>query len=188
MNMNFIVDFVKKLSKRERLVFYGAVLFCSLALFDNMLVKPLIDKFRMYNQDIAAKEAEIKRSLKILAQKDRIEKEMKKYEKLLVGMATEEQGMTSLLKEVEGMANRSSVYLIDIKPSGIKELGIAKKFQVNINYEAQMEQVVEFMHGIESSTKFLTIESFQIGPKSKDSSIARCNMIISKLIIPQNEF
>ena len=81
MNMNFIVDFVKKLSKRERLVFYGAVLFCSLALFDNMLVKPLIDKFRMYNQDIAAKEAEIKRSLQILAQTDRIETDMKTYEK-----------------------------------------------------------------------------------------------------------
>jgi hypothetical protein len=46
-----------------------------------------------------------------------------------------------------------------------------------------MEQVPTFFQGIESSTKLLKIEKYQIQPKTKDSSIARCAVTIYKTVL-----
>ena len=47
-----------------------------------------------------------------------------------------------------------------------------------------MEQLVDFMYNIENSDKLLMIEKYQISPKSKESSVAKCAMSISKIVIP----
>jgi hypothetical protein len=71
-----------------------------------------------------------------------------------------------------------------MKPGAIKTMGELKKYQVNLNCEAQMEQVVNFMYYIENSSKLLTIEKYQMNPKSKESSVVICNLSISKGVIP----
>ena len=47
-----------------------------------------------------------------------------------------------------------------------------------------MEQLTGFMYDIESSSRFLIIEKYQIEPKSKDFSVAECSMTISKIVLP----
>jgi len=176
-----------KLSKRERGILYGAVLFVSFVILDNTIVKPIAEKLHTLSQEIISREAGIKKSIRILAQKNRIEAETEKYRDFLSSSLSVEEGMTLLLKEIEGLANSASVYLVDVKPSTIQDEGLSRRFKVTVNFEAQMEQTSSFMHSLEVSEKFLTVESYQLSPKSKDSSIAKCNMLISKLIIIENE-
>ena len=183
MNFKLIKNFIDKLSPRERLVFYGAVAFVGLAVTDNLMYKPITAKMEALDREITVRESEIRKNVRILLEKDRINSEMEKYGEFLKNMPTEEQGMTSLLKEIEGLSSRSSVYVTDVKPSGIKVSGASKKYQVTLNFEAEMLQVAEFIHVVEDSNKFLTVENFQISPKSKDSSIAKVNMVISKLLV-----
>jgi Tfp pilus assembly protein PilO len=92
--------------------------------------------------------------------------------------------MVSLLKEIESFANKSSVYLVDMKPAGLKPSDSSKKYLISLNCEAQMEQLSDFMYNIENSNKLLTIEKYQISPKSKESSVVRCSMSIAKIIMP----
>jgi hypothetical protein len=76
------------------------------------------------------------------------------------------------------------VYLIDLKPAGLKTTGGSKRYLINLNCEAQMEQVVEFLYNVENSDKLLTVERYQITPKSKESKVAKCNIAISKIAAP----
>jgi pyridoxal/pyridoxine/pyridoxamine kinase len=130
------------------------------------------------------RETAIRRNAHVVIQKDRILSEVAKYNSFLSSAKSEDEEATSFLKEIENLANKSSVYLIDMKPAGVKDLGSSKRYLLNLNCEAQMEQLTDFMYNIENSNKLLAIDKYQISPKSKESSIAKCSISISKIVIP----
>ncbi len=175
---------LERLSKRERLIFYAALIFVSLTLLDRLILSPVFSRMKTLDREMQETETEIRNDLRILSHKDRIGRESKEYSSFFESSTTDEGEMTSILKEVENIASRSSIYLIDLKPAEITESGISRVYKVNLNCEAQMEQLVDFMYNIENSNKLLVIEKYQINPKSKESSIARCRMTISKVAIP----
>ena len=175
--------FLSRLSKREKLVFYGALFFVSMTLLDRLIISPISSKMKSLDKEIKEKEDSIRNSLRMLTQKDRILAARNKYSSFSKTLESEEEEITSLLKEIEGLANKSSVYLIDMKPASSKGSAASKKYLVNLNCEAQMEQLVDFMYNVENSNELLTIEKYQISPKSKSSSVAKCSIYISKMSI-----
>jgi type IV pilus assembly protein PilO len=180
-NLQKFTAFASRLSKREKLIVYFAIFFASLTVLDRFIINPISHKIKSLDNEIKEKELSIQSNSRILAQKDRILAEANKYSSFLSGNLSEEEEITSLLKEIEAFASKSSVYLVDIKPASIKNIGSLKKYFINLNCEAQVEQLAEFMYNIESSNKLLTIERYEISPRSKDSSIAKCSMVISKI-------
>lgn len=176
--------FLSRLSKREKAVFYITMLFVVLVLLDRLIVSPIFSHMRSLDRQIQEAESGISRNMKIVAQKDRIIAESAHYASYFATHATDEEEMTALLKEIENLASKSSAYLVDLKPVGLKSSGTSKKYQVNLNCEAQMEQIAGFMYAIENSNKLLTIERYQISPKAKESSIAKCSLSISKMAAP----
>jgi len=176
-----IVAFISRLSKRERTIAYVVIIFISVAAMDRLIISPVFSKMKSLEGAIADKEANIKKSVRIVSQKDRIAVESAKYSSFLTSALSEEEEMVSLLKELEKIANASSVYLLDMKPVNAQNVGSFKKYAVTLNCEAQMEQLIDFMYNIENSKKMLMIEKFQIGPKAKKSSIARCGLTVYRV-------
>jgi len=172
------------LSKRERLGLNLAVFFVALILLDRGIINPIASKMSSLDKEIQEERADIKKDLRLVAQKDNIHREAGKYDSYAASSKSQEEEMTFVLKEIEGLANKNSVYLIDMKPGGSQETASTKKYFISLNVEAQMEQLTAFMYDVESSSRFLIIEKYQIEPKSKDSSVAKCNMTISKVVLP----
>jgi hypothetical protein len=173
-----------RLSKRERLVLYGAVFFISFAFLDRLILGPILSRIKSLNEDIQDQKTMIKKNLHILAQKDRITKEMNKYTPFLMQAQSQEEEMVFLLKEIEELTNKCSVYVIDIKSAGLAEEGMFKKYLVRLNCEAQMEQLTQLFYELESSNSLLKIEKFDIRPKTAGSSVVRCTTSISKAVLP----
>lgn len=138
----------------------------------------------LYSHEIKATEYDMIKNSKILQQRSRIESEEKKYAKYAVIAQTDEEETATLLKEIERLATRSSVYLNDLKPSGIQEEGLVKKFRVNVSCEGEMEKIILFMHYIEDSHVIMQVTAFDMGPKSTQSKINRCDLLISKIVMP----
>jgi Tfp pilus assembly protein PilO len=175
--------FLAKMSKREKTVFYAATFFISLTVLDRLIISPISDKIRMLDKEIEDKEAAVRKNLRILNYKDRIMADKTKYRGYLHSTKSDEEEMTQVLKEIESLAESSQIYLIDMKPGEVQEMGTSKKYSVNLNCEAQMEQLVTFMYSVEDSKRLLTIEKFQVAPKSKESTLARCRITITKLAL-----
>jgi len=173
-----------RLSKREKLIFYSAIFFISATLLDRTVINPIFSKIRSLDKEIQEKKTGIRKNMLMLSQKDKISSESAKYSTYLSRMKSEDEETTLLLKEIESLADKTAISLIDMKPSGLKSVGPYKKFLLNLNCEAQMEQLIDFMYNIESSNRLLVIEKYQITPKSKESSVARCSMSIAKIFMP----
>jgi Tfp pilus assembly protein PilO len=176
---------LSRLSKREKFIVYAASFFIIMTILDRTVINPIYSKINSLNNQIKDRQASIAQDLHILAQKDRILNESKKYASFMDGTQPEEETVTGLLKEIENIANKSSLYIVDMKPSGLKEeKDNTRKYLVNLNCEGQMEQIMDFMYNIENSNMLLTIERYQISPKSRESSVAQVTMTISKIVMP----
>ncbi len=179
-----LLSTIAHFSKREKLVFYGAIIFVSLALVDRLIIRTFSGLTSGIVKQIQDKEAQIKTDLKVLAQKQRIEIQRTNYASYLGGHNTDNEEFTIILKEVEVLANKAGINLVDMKPGGVKESGSSKKYQITLNCEGLMEKIVEFMYNIETAKKLFTVEKCELTPKSKDTAIAKCSMTISSLILP----
>lgn len=186
MKMQALSSILKHLPKRERIILYVAISIISLSVLDRLIIDPILNKLKTLNEGIEEKEAGIKRNLRILAHKDAIIAESAKYGAFLDNYETEEEEVTSILKEVEALANKESVYLVDMAPRrGASEMGESIEYSITLTCEAPMEQIIKFMHDIENSHRLLTIRRYELGPKSRDSNKAQCSMTVSKLVIPK---
>ncbi|MCM8791981.1 MAG: type 4a pilus biogenesis protein PilO [Candidatus Omnitrophica bacterium] len=182
LKIKIIYDFISHLSKRERRIFYFTVGVLFILFVDRLVIGPIILRIDTLNKEIFEKQNAINRSLQILAQREKIKQQINKMSIFLENLRSSSDEMTSLLKEVERLANKSAVYLVDMKPGGLKEAGFFKKYVINLNCEAQMPQLVEFMYNIESSHRLMTIEKYEITPKSKETGVASCTMTITKIV------
>jgi len=178
-----IYGFLSRLSKREKAIFYIAAIFVLVTALDRLIIYPIYSHMKSLDKDIEEKERALKNYMKIISQKDRLKSELAKYATFLNTSKSEVQDINALLKELEGLTSKSSVYLIDMKPAGTKESGQNKKYLVTLSLEGNMEQIADFMYNIENSSKLLQVERFQISPKSKGSNVAQCSMTVSQVVI-----
>lgn len=172
-----------KMSKREKMVLYGAAVFLALAFLDRAIIGPIVSRTQALDKEIIDKRAAIERDLKILAQKDSIGLRMAAYRAFSVQETTPEEDTSALLREVETLASKSSVYLADMKPQDPKQEQEFKKYQVNVNGEAAFEKLIEFLYNIENSKKVLKIEKFTLSLKSRQDSTLKFSLTISKVVL-----
>lgn len=177
-------NIIARFSKREKAVFFAALIFVGFSLLDRVILSPIFKKMEMYSAEIKTTEYDLMKNAKILQQRARIEAEEVKYAEYAITAQTDEEETATLLREIERLATRSSIYLNDLKPSGIEEEGLVKKFRVNVSCEGEMEKIILFMHYIEDSHVIMQITAFDMGPKSTQSKVNRCELLISKIVIP----
>lgn len=176
-----LFNFIKGLSPREKKIFYTALFMLLVLSIDRLAISPITNRLDALNKEIHQKQSAINRYLLILAQKERIKQQVNKLNVFLESLKASTDETTSLLKEIERIANKSAVYLVDMKPAGLRQEVTFKKYLINLSCEAQMPQLVEFMYNIESSHRLLTIEKYQITPKSKEGGVASCTMTVAKI-------
>ncbi|MFC1709583.1 hypothetical protein ACFL2J_05985 [Candidatus Omnitrophota bacterium] len=180
-----IATFLAKLNVRQKVLFYGAIVFVVIALLDRIAIAPVLSITHQLEDQISLEEDKIKRNLSILAQKEILSGNIAQFDSYLGEAESEEKEITSFSKEIENLAKKASVYLIGIRPAGKKEEGVTKRYLLELDFEAKMVQLFEFFYAVENSNKLTKIELYHITPKSAGSSIATCNMRVSKVIIPK---
>ncbi len=175
--------FLARLNKRERLLFGAAAVVVGAALVVHLLIAPVAGRLMLLDERITTQTDLISKNVRIVAEKDRVKAAADAFQIYYANKAsTQEEEVAYLLGEVDEMARSASLYIVDMKPLNTEEDAVSRKVSVDLNCEAQMEQILTFMHAVASAPHLLFVESINITPKEKDSTIAKCNMKISNII------
>jgi hypothetical protein len=180
---NQFAEIYKKLSKTEKKILWVAGLLVALSFADRVIVMPVVTTLSTLNTSIHEQESSIRKSMNVLLHKEGITAESREYMSYSVEAKNPEEEMVGLLREVEAAAEKTGVNLMYVKPANTKDENGVKKYYCTLECEAPMEEVATFFHDIESSTKLLKIEKYQIQPKSKESSTARATVTIYKTVL-----
>ena len=180
---NKVSELYTKLSSKEKKIFWVAVALITSMFVDSAIVLPVSKTLAALNTSLREQESAIRKGMNVLLHKNGIIAESREYMAYSVEAKNPEEEMVGLLKEVEAVAEKSGVNLIYVKPTSVKDEKGIKKYYCTLECEAPMEPVATFFYDIESSTKLLKIEKYQIQPKNKGSSIARCTVTIYKTVL-----
>ena len=175
---------MKKLNAREKFWVASSVGACLVAASYFLAYEPLAARLERLDQEIQEKEIVLRRGLELFSKKETLEAEYHSGQRFLTAEGPEEERVVSFLREIGAKAAESSVSLLDLKPQAkAKKTADYKKYLINLSVEGNMEQVLHFIYGIESSEYLLRVERCVLSPRAENSPLLKADIVVSGVIL-----
>ncbi len=174
--------FFEHVSKKERIGLAAAAIIVSLAFLDRMILNPINKRIQEIAQEIKISEKQLKMGLRNLNQKEAILSEYNKYSQYFKGLGSGEETTAAILSEIETMAKKSNMSLLNLKPQATKDKGFYREYSVEVEAEGTMNYLVIFLYQLNSSTQLLRAEKLRFNLKSKDSSLVKASILITRVV------
>ncbi|MBI3617629.1 MAG: type 4a pilus biogenesis protein PilO [Candidatus Omnitrophica bacterium] len=172
-----------KLSKKEKIGLSAALAFLALAFLDRLLISPVRTKFNALNQQIRISEKQLGGDMRNINQKKFIGEEYEQYLPYIRRSGSDEEEVAKILGEIEALARKSSVYLVDMKPRKPREVEFYKEYTVEIEAEGGMESLMSFIYQLNTSSQLLRVETLRLNLTKGDSNVLSASMLITKVLI-----
>lgn len=170
------------ISKREKTLLFISVGVAAAAVFYNVIVEPLVIKWKTVNGQIEAKIILLSKNKGLLSRYKTLEEEYINYPVLLKSGRNEEEELAGALGEIEGISKKTACFIINIKPKASKKFGNYKEISFDVTTEGSIDEISRFMYEIETSEKILRIRQFTITSKSGTSKNLKASFLISKIM------
>jgi hypothetical protein len=182
-DMKKLVGFFQHLSPREKIILYLSIIAVVGVAADQLVLSPIRKNLQSLDQRTHDVETNIKRSIHLLGQKEKMMKEAEHYAAYVSPSKSSEDGVLILLKKVQELASQASVNLLYSKP-GAGETKERNVYRVSLECEGQMDQLIGFFYAIENAKLFCRVEKYSLQPTAKGSSVIKCTATISMAGIP----
>lgn len=176
--------FIKHLSKRERKIFYLAILIIVGVLSYITVIEPLWQKWQELNKSISSQEIQLLKNLKILAQRDVIAQLYDKYAENIKMKGSVEEETAVILREIENIARTSNTYITDIKPLRVQDMEFYKEYYVELESEGSISNLARFIYDLQNSKQILKVKYLRLNPKDETAEVLKGYMIVTKILIP----
>jgi Tfp pilus assembly protein PilO len=170
------MEFLSRLSKKEKRLFYITVTIVVCVFFGNLVFNPVM------NGKITLEEKKLEKSMYILSQEAAISSEYKKFAQSIKQEQSDEEATASLLSGIEKMAGSVSVFILDMKPNSVEKSEFYKKYSVKIEAEAKISNLTDFIYQLENSPKLLRVSDFRLTPQKKET-VLKVNMTVTEVLI-----
>ncbi len=172
-----------KISKKEKTGLSIAAVVLFLAIVDRLVYTPIKDTLGQINRETEMTEKKLAYSLNNLNQKESIISEYQKYGLQPKENSSDDQKTASMLSEIEDLAKKSGVSLVDIKPQPSRSIDFYKEFIVEVNAQGPMEDLVKFLHYLHDSPLLLRTQNMHLDLKDKNSSTVNAVIKVAEVSI-----
>jgi hypothetical protein len=179
-----IHQFMSKRSDSEKKLVYITIFVVFVSAVFCLLIFPGWDKVSVTDNDIAKKEKIIKADLRIINDKDNITARSEAFNKFIVDKLEPNDVVNrGFLSAIERLASQSKVTLTKSNPTDIKTYKRYVEYYANLDCTGELENVITFMHAINSSDDLLKIVRFDLLPKKGTDNEVTASMSVVKLVM-----
>lgn len=170
----------------KKIILYAAIGGIIILFLANFVFAVLGGRLKQFNKRIKLAEVKLTQILQIQKAKGVVEQESEMYQSYLaIEKWDERRVVEELLKETERIAKDSRVSVINLSPQQTPEMTPeCKKYKADLRIDANLEQIYNFLRGIEMSRLLIRVERLTASSKSEDGDILKSEMTIS-IAIPQ---
>ncbi|MDD4899801.1 MAG: hypothetical protein PHG68_04315 [Candidatus Omnitrophica bacterium] len=176
-----------QLKKGQKTIIYAVAAVLAVFLIERLFFAGLRAKIRNLNQQIKLEEANLKISMSMRKQKDKILSENNRYKTYLeiTESTSEREIISKFLREVEKIADDSGISVINLSPENqIDKLKNCKKYNADLRAEGPGDKIFNFLNKIQSSNLLVEVDRFSIVSKDEQADSLRLETIIS-IVVPQ---
>lgn len=176
--------FTKKLSPREKKYFWTAVVVIFFALIYHFFIQRLVNEFKKVCDDTYLIEGKIKKSIYILSQSNRINKEYEQFGAYFREKAkSDDEEETRMSSLIDGKARVSGVSINNMKPYAAKGIKSYKNYSIEIEAESRIGPLLNFIYELESAQEMLKVEKLGLSVKEEGKPVFKVSMQISKMVV-----
>jgi Tfp pilus assembly protein PilO len=172
------------MSPREKAGAAIAIVFVFLAFILLPIVSRVNYRVGQLNGEIKKDEKLLAEYLRYMNQKGIVTSEYQKYEKFVKKSGSDEEEQTKMLGEIEQLARKTGVSIVNMKPLAPRPVDYYKIYEVSIEAEGGMESLVDFVYQISQSAQLLRAEKVALNLKEKGSSVVKGVFSVTKVVIP----
>jgi len=174
---------LEKLSGKERTGLFIAVVFVFLVILDRAILAPINDRIGQINREIKIGEKQLAMGLRNVSQKELVAGERKNYAQYLKNTGSDEEKTAAMLSEIENLAKKTGVSLVDMKPRPAQNVDFYIQYSIDVEAEGTMDALESFLYQLNASTQLLRAQKLRLNLKDKDASIVKASVQITKLSI-----
>jgi len=152
-----------KIKKEELILLTAAVIIIALFL-TNTAIRKAYFKFSRLEKELILNEEKLLQLDSILKHSQDINSQ---YENLVAG----NKGITdsnNFLREIEDIANKTNLTILDIKPAAVKNEGLFKTYSIRISAQDEILSVARFLDKLAEKLKIVEVQSLQIKSENKN--------------------
>ena len=162
-----------KLQPRERLLAVGSGLVMLAVLLDRAVLSPWLHQSRTIRQETQRMEQGLQTHARLLERREGVLAAHERYRRYLRPAIPDDLQMAALLKEIEDLALQSNVHIAEIKPSPVETTGLATGYALDVQFDCTLEEWVEFIYRIESSTSLYGVVRAGLAQQENEPSRLR---------------
>ena len=172
------------LSQRERRIMLILAALVLGYILQAAVLKPGIRQQRELREEIAAAEARLQRGIAVLSRAVRPE-DLESFLVQFRQTGTDEQVMSSLSSELEQSRSGLDLRVADTKPQRVRREEGLKYFSVQLTLYGQLNQVLRFVHLLQSPPHNLTVDAIQIRAELAEGGGVRCQLTVSRRMLAE---
>ena len=170
------------LNTREKGLVFATLGVILLSLIYGFGLKPAGLKWAGLNRQVLNKEIALRRNIKFIRQKQEISNIYGQYSGLIKKRATDEEEMADLLNIVENIATDTNIRIANIRPKPTKRSEFYKKYVLEMNCQAAIEDYIEFIYNLQKSGQSVRVEKLKLTSQGRDTPLLKARMLITKVL------
>jgi len=175
-----------KMSKRERVMVVAGALILLIVVSDRLVLSPWSHYITQVRREIAETEERVAQAQKLYERKDSIFQEGEAYRAFIALGQTPELEMAALLREIDQLSREADVSLQEVKPLPADKTEDYEEYGVEVYFESEFPQLLEFIEKVESSAFVFVIEKASIVRKDEDSGLLKGFLRIRRLVMTES--
>jgi hypothetical protein len=176
--------FIKNISKRERYIVLGTIIFVSAAILYSFVIDPVLHGWQALNSEMQSKAVALKRDFAMLSARKTLEEKYSKFSSYVKSDKSEEEAVAEVLSYLENLSRTDSCIILDVKPIGTKKYGSYRELLIDLSSEGSISQFTKFLYDVENTPNMiLKVRHFIFTSKSGQEGALRGAFLISKVIV-----
>lgn len=178
-----LYDKIAKRAPREKMMLAASGLILMLAVVFLIAVLPVQRWFGNAARDRAVLSALIADKQKVLAWRGVVQRDHDQFAAYLQPQkATDTEIGADLLGTIEAARTAAGVTLVNTKPHEPQKRGLADEYAVELEVEANMNNILRFLHVIYSSDHLLRVDKLMMSPKTESQEV-KGTLLVSRQVV-----
>jgi hypothetical protein len=167
--------------KNRKIIILGAAAFIAfIFIVDKSVLSVFRQKLSSVNREITLMEETLKNALLLQSQSGHIKKAYNEYLSYIDISGDDRNIIASFLREIEKITHASKISLANLNPENepIKD-EYSKRFKADLRFEAQAEQLFDFLKRIQESPLLIRVERLSLTARDELAAALRVEVTLS---------
>lgn len=176
---------IKRLTKREQKIFIFLVIIAVAYAALQGVIKPLNEKILFVKNKIEKRKKHLDDNLRIVNKGRKREEQYNYYLNKFKQNQSNEQVMSSMLSEIEGVARSLNLRISDLKPQKAQETNYYNRFSVSLTIDSELAEIIHFIYELQNQTHLFNVDEVRFDKGARrNTSTLKTNLVLSKIFIP----